>query len=226
MNCTPNQWDVQGFAVVARVLDSARYEQISNALCNRDSSCAGLRGLLTAHWCEALAVTLRRHPALAPFLSPQSVAVQCTLFEKSPSQNWLVSRHQDLSIPVKERVDDPELTGWSQKDGRVFVHPPTKLLEALVAVRVHIDDGGPEGGGLRVVPGSHRFGRLDAVRAAALRAESGEIVPEVPRGGVLVMRPLLLHASSKATVPVYRRVLHFVFGPPELPAGLQWKDAL
>jgi hypothetical protein len=226
VNCPPNQWDVQGFAVVARVLDSAHCEQLSDALCNRDPSWTGLRGLLTERGCEALAVTLRRHPALAPFLPPASVAVQCTLFEKSPSQNWLVSLHQDLSIPVKERVDDPELTGWSEKDGRVFVQPPTNLLEALVAVRVHLDEGGPEGGALRVVPGSHRFGRLDAVRAAALRAESGEIVPEVPRGGVLVMRPLLLHASSKATVPVYRRVLHFVFGPPELPAGLQWKDAL
>jgi hypothetical protein len=40
------------------------------------------------------------------------------------------------------------------------------------------------------------------------------------------MRPLLLHASSKATSPVPRRVLHFVFGPPTLPLGLEWRWAV
>jgi hypothetical protein len=77
-----------------------------------------------------------------------------------------------------------------------------------------------------VVPGSHRFGRLVSAQAVALRTERGEVVPEIPRGGALVMRPLLLHASSKATAPVARRVLHFVFGPPQLPARLVWKEAI
>jgi hypothetical protein len=81
-------------------------------------------------------------------------------------------------------------------------------------------------GAVRVAPGSHRFGRLVSAQAVALRAERGEVVPEIPRGGALVMRPLLLHASSKAAAPVARRVLHFVFGPPQLPAGLVWKEAI
>jgi hypothetical protein len=43
---------------------------------------------------------------------------------------------------------------------------------------------------------------------------------------VLVMRPLLLHASSKATSLTPRRVLHFLFGPPSLPLGLEWQWAV
>ena len=39
------------------------------------------------------------------------------------------------------------------------------------------------------------------------------------RGDALVLRPLLLHASSKASGTSRRRVLHYVFGPCELPYG-------
>ena len=74
--------------------------------------------------------------------------------------------------------------------------------------------------------GSHRFGRLDVRQAAALREEHGEVTAGVKRGDVLAMRPLLLHASSKALVPSFRRVLHFVFGPPVLPRGLRWATAV
>jgi len=40
------------------------------------------------------------------------------------------------------------------------------------------------------------------------------------------MKPLILHASSKATSAARRRVLHFVYGPKVLPFGLQWKHAI
>jgi ectoine hydroxylase-related dioxygenase (phytanoyl-CoA dioxygenase family) len=96
------------------------------------------------------------------------------------------------------------------------------VLEDLIAVRVHLDDSGPDNGPLRVVPGSHRLGRIPRDQQAALRLEFGEVECHVPRGGALLMKPLLLHASSKATGPRQRRVLHFLYGPPELPLGLEW----
>ncbi len=110
--------------------------------------------------------------------------------------------------------------------GVLFVQPPPRILESLVALRVHLDDCGPHTGGLRIVPGSHRSGRLDGTQAASLREEYGQVAPTVSRGGLLAMRPLLLHASSKATVPSLRRVLHFVFGPPSLPLGLAWRESV
>jgi ectoine hydroxylase-related dioxygenase (phytanoyl-CoA dioxygenase family) len=215
-----------GFGVVPEILDTTQCQAVVTDLRQWEGSRTGSRASLTQAWCRSLARSVKTHPMLAHVLPTNAVAVQCTLFEKTPRNNWLVSLHQDLSIPVRERVQSCELSGWSVKGGVVFVQPPTSVLESLVAVRVHLDEAGREAGALRIVPGSHELGRLDAVRASTLRAERGEVVPEVPRGGVLVMRPLLLHASSKATVPVLRRVLHFLYGPPCLPAGLIWNEAV
>ena len=97
------------------------------------------------------------------------------------------------------------------------------VLEQLVAVRIHVDDCPEDSGALRVVPKSHSQGRLDRGRAEELRRENGEVAVPIARGGALVMRPLILHASLKATEPSPRRVLHFVFGPGTLPLGLKWR---
>jgi ectoine hydroxylase-related dioxygenase (phytanoyl-CoA dioxygenase family) len=155
-----------------------------------------------------------------------TVAVQCTLFDKAPEKNWLVALHQDLSIPVSRRVESPECSGWSEKEGQMYVQPPVAVLEQLVAVRIHLDDCLVESGALHVVPKSHSQGRLSRERVEDLRRQNGETVVPVARGGALIMRPLILHASSKATSLAPRRVLHFVFGPPKLPLGLEWRWAV
>lgn len=182
----------------------------------------GSRTLLTQPWCAALARRLRTHPALARIIPCGHVAVQCTWFEKSATMNWLVPVHQDLSIPVAARGDEPGLAGWSDKEGQLFVQAPRAVLDELVAVRLHLDDCLPADGPLRVIPGSHRHGPVSPETAAALRAAGPELTCSVRRGGVLAMRPLLLHASSKASGQSRRRVLHFVYGPPTLPFGLAW----
>jgi hypothetical protein len=46
----------------------------------------------------------------------------------------------------------------------------------------------------------------------------------IPRGGALLMRPLLLHASSACVVPKPRRVIHLEFVAEHLPDGLEWFD--
>jgi ectoine hydroxylase-related dioxygenase (phytanoyl-CoA dioxygenase family) len=98
------------------------------------------------------------------------------------------------------------------------------VLQQLVAVRVHLDDCGADDGPLRVVPGSHRMGVI--ADAAATRDSAGEVTCLVSMGAALVLRPLLLHASSKGNGNGRRRVLHVVFGPRELPFGLSWNVAV
>ena len=159
-------------------------------------------------------------------LGTDFAAIQCTYFEKSPSQNWLVSLHQDLSIPLRERTKYSVCRAWSEKEGVLFAQPPHDVLEHLVAVRLHLDDSLRSNGPLRVVPGSHRHGRLTPDQARTLRLAFGEQECLVSRGGVLVMRPLILHASSKSETSAPRRVLHFVFGPRRLPHGLEWQIAI
>ncbi len=113
----------------------------------------------------------------------------------------------------------------TRKDGALFVQPPSTVLENLVALRFHIDECGAEDGALKLVPGSHRLGRVSDADKARLRDELGEVIGAVEKGGAMAMSPLLLHASSKATGGSRRRVLHFMFGPPALPYGLEWPQA-
>jgi hypothetical protein len=180
-----------GFVVVV-VIDGVRCDQLAAHLRVFGKIGAGSRTLLRQPWCVELADDLRRHPIINGLLPRDAVAVQCTLFDKSPEKNWLVSLHQDFSIPVKGRVDSAGCSGWSEKEGQVYVQPPVSVLEQLVAVRVHVDPCPPESGALRVVPGSHASGRLDTARADELRKEHGETVVPVSRGGALVMRPMIL----------------------------------
>ena len=218
--------DSRGYAIAPRVIEPREISTVSRAIDRLTVRGAGTRNLLDRPWGRALVQRVRNRLASSNVLPLSSVAVQCTLFDKTPSRNWLVALHQDLSIPVRARVNHPSLRAWSTKEGAAFVQPPVTLLERLVAVRLHVDDCGPENGPLKVVPGSHASGRLSTAAAIELRATFGEASCLAKSGDAVLMRPLLLHASSKARAPSRRRVLHIVFGPPTLPHGLEWKHAV
>jgi ectoine hydroxylase-related dioxygenase (phytanoyl-CoA dioxygenase family) len=218
-------FDENGYAIIEAVLNATECEAFASRVSKTEGLGTGCRGLLQQVWCAELAVRLKKHAVIAACLPAAAVAVQCTLFDKSPVRNWLVAWHQDLSIPVLERITHPKYTGWSEKEGLLYVQPPPSILETLVAVRVHLDDCGSGAGPLRVVPRSHQYGRLSESHARERRAV-GEVECVAKRGDALLMRPLLLHASSKAISPVRRRVLHFLFGSAELPHALRWSNAV
>ncbi|MCC2958418.1 phytanoyl-CoA dioxygenase family protein [Massilia sp. IC2-477] len=219
------QFDADGFASVPCVLSTDECNDIEALTGTLDPDAAGTRCLLAEEWCRTLAGRLRRHPGLADVVPGNFVAVQCTYFEKSIERNWLVPIHQDLSIPVAARVEHPALRGWSEKEGGIFVQPPATLLEQLVALRVHLDPCSNDDGPLQFIPGSHRHGRLSAEEAVTRRQAGPLVSCEMGQGDVLAMRPLVLHASPKAQGSSRRRILHFVFGPPELPYGISWQHA-
>lgn len=207
-----------GFAVIPGVADARRCAQYAAQISAHDT--AGSRTLLSQPWCTELAGSLASAPALQGLLPAGHIAVQCTFFEKSGSVNWLVPVHQDLSIPVQERVDDALLRGWSRKEDGWYVQPPAGLLEQMIAVRLHLDPCGATDGPVHVVPGSHLQGVISPQDAVTMRQNEVACLAEV--GDLLVMRPLVLHRSSKATGASRRRVLHFLFGPAGLPHGLEW----
>lgn len=212
-----------GFTPVVNVISEAKCRRIADGISLADAGVAGSRCLLAQSWYAKLAKRLRHSTLFSGLIADSFVAVQCTYFEKSAYTNWKVPVHQDLSIPVLEKVDHPALTGWSEKEGEIFVHAPFEILEQLVIVRLHLDPCGPKDGPVRVYAGSHRLGRIDSALAAQERMNFAEVACVAEIGTALVMRPLLLHASSKAIGTSRRRVLHFLFGPPVLPLGLQWR---
>src|SRR5262249_12493497 len=133
---------------------------------------------------------------------------------------------QDLSIELSNSAELDGWTHWRTKGPVHLVQPPTFVLESMIAVRIHLDDSDCDNGALRVVSGSHNEGRLSRTRMFDLRESSGETICDTGRGSVLLMRPLLLHASSPALKPSHRRVVHIDFAAADaLPAGLKWARA-
>jgi ectoine hydroxylase-related dioxygenase (phytanoyl-CoA dioxygenase family) len=214
----------RGFLIQPDVLTDAECDFVAQRLEAIDRDAIGTRRLLELSWCRDLAESLKHRAVLLRILPANSVVVQCTLFAKSAVVNWSVAPHQDLSIPVASRVEASECSGWSEKEGLIFTQPPDCVLEQLVAIRVHIDACDSKSGPLRVVPGSHLLGRIQAAKLGQTLDAVRYHECVVRRGGALVMRPLLVHASSRAIASVRRRVLHFLFGPPSLPFGLRWAD--
>jgi hypothetical protein len=216
----------EGFRLLPGLLAPEQRQALIAELVALPPGAAGQRELLEQPWCQALARWLLALPPLRGVLPSDAVAVQCTLFEKSPDRNWLVTPHQDLAIPVAEHVEHPSLRGWSVKGGRHFVFAPADVLARMVALRLHLDDATEADGGLRFVPGSHLDGVLAVADVTQWRERAGDVVVDALAGDALLMRPLVLHASSKASAGGRRRVLHFLFGPPALPHGLRWRTTV
>ena len=160
---------------------------------------------------------------VAAVLGPDCFAVRGILFNKTPDSNWKVVWHQDRTIAVRERIDVPQFGPWSVKAGVPSVQPPTSIMAKMLAMRLHLDENDESNGPLRVIPGSHRAGCLAAEQILAWK-ERPTVTCTVPRGGVILMRPLLLHASSACSQPKQRRVVHLEFACEKLPGGLEWHD--
>ena len=144
-------------------------------------------------------------------LGAGAIAFRATLFEKLPDSNWLVAWHQDTALPLRERRDIPGWGPWSVKDGVHYAHAPARALEQIVALRVHLDDSTADNGPLRVLPGTHTQGVLTDDEVHALAEGVAAVDCLMPLGGVVAMRPLVIHASSKSRIENPRRVLHIEY---------------
>jgi ectoine hydroxylase-related dioxygenase (phytanoyl-CoA dioxygenase family) len=209
-----DRFATDGFLVVPDVIDAGTRDALVDTLAAMPPA-TGLRRLLQIDAVRNVATTLAAHPVLATVLPRDARAIQCTYFDKSPARNWSVGPHQDLSVPLDD--DDAHTQPRLRKDGQWFTQPPVATLESLVAMRLQLDDVPGDAGALEVVRGSHRGGRLDEAGLRNAVATHGRDVVPVPRNGVLVLRPLLVHASRRLAGGVRRRVLHFVFAPRSRP---------
>src|SRR6266478_4974077 len=211
-----------GFAVVSACLDEATVELLSKQF---DDTRYPERNLLSVPSVQALAISKPVREIMAAVLGPECFAVRGIFFNKTQTSNWKVVWHQDLTIAVCERRDVSGFGPWTMKAGVLHVQPPVEVLREILAIRLHLDESGLGNGPLRVIAGSHRAGRLSAEEIA--RSEKGNCVTcVVPRGGALLMRPLLIHASSACVIPKPRRVIHLEFAATELPHGLEWHDRI
>jgi ectoine hydroxylase-related dioxygenase (phytanoyl-CoA dioxygenase family) len=156
------------------------------------------------------------------FLGKGAKVVRAIYFDKTQEANWKVPWHQDLTIAVKKRAAIPGFAPWTQKGGVWHVQPPTGILENMITLRFHLDDADENNGALKIIPDSHRRGRLNAEQIKEIRAANESRVCRVKKGDCLVMSPLLLHSSSAGTNPKRRRVVHLEYSVAALPDGLDW----
>lgn len=151
--------------------------------------------------------------------------VKGILFDKGQAANWSVRWHQDVTISVKERIDTSGYDAWSIKDGVPHVRPPVNVIQDIVAFRIHLDDCGEDNGPLKVLPGCHRHGYLTREGVLQLARDTPSFSCVAGIGDVLMMKPLLVHSSSRATSPDHRRVLHIEYSSRDLHYGLEWFES-
>jgi ectoine hydroxylase-related dioxygenase (phytanoyl-CoA dioxygenase family) len=172
---------------------------------------AGIRHALQHQAIRDLAAEPRLLSVARGVLGNEATAFRATFFDKSPQSNWLVVWHQDTALPLRERRDACGWGPWSVKDGVTYAHAPATALSQVLALRVHLDDSNAENGPLRVLPGSHVRGVLsddDIEQLVQLLPAKNCLVP---KGGVLAISPLIVHASSKSHSDTPRRVIHIEY---------------
>ncbi len=155
----------------------------------------------------------------APGLTP----VRAILFDKSGAANWTVPWHQDRSIAVQEKIDAAGYGPWSIKAGVVHVQPPSGVLQRMLTLRFHLDACGSDNGPLRVIAATHDH-VLNPSEVENIVVANQPTMCLTEAGGLVVMRPLLLHSSATAKIVSHRRVIHVEYGPPDLPGGLRRAD--
>lgn len=229
---------LDGFAIFQKFLDSKTISQCLDALANakldngesqqagkseRAGKAFGIRNLLNVvPFTRDLANSSICRSIIEPILGPNARVVRGIYFDKHKDANWKVAWHQDLTIAVRERIDLDGYGPWSLKAGIHHVQPPVSVLENILTLRIHLDHTDESNGALRVLPSTHNHDRLDPTQISHLKQHQHPINCSVPRGGALLMRPLLLHSSTTAVNPAHRRVLHFEYSSIDLPAGLRW----
>jgi ectoine hydroxylase-related dioxygenase (phytanoyl-CoA dioxygenase family) len=203
----------EGFAIVPSVFSGTFVDQILGEITKLSPprSKAGVRHALRLSPVAEVA----RHPLLVEIartvLGPDAFPYRATLFEKSPKANWLVVWHQDTALPLRSQVEVQGWGPWSVKERVLYAHAPASALSQVLALRVHLDDSTADNGPLRVLPRTQTLGVLnnDSIHELSIRVPPVDCT--VSKGGVVAMRPLVVHASSKSRIDTPRRVVHIEY---------------
>jgi ectoine hydroxylase-related dioxygenase (phytanoyl-CoA dioxygenase family) len=143
-------------------------------------------------------------------------------FDKPEQSNWFVAYHQDLTISVDKKKDIEGYGPWTVKQNQFAVQPPLDILQDNFTIRIHLDDTDENNGALKVIPKSHLKG---VYRPETIDwSQETEIVCNVSKGGIMIMKPLLLHASNRTTNNNKRRVLHIELSNKTLPEEIDWSE--
>lgn len=210
---TPAELDATGFALLHDVFSPESIDRTLQEIecLSPHRSRAGVRHVLGLSPVATLARCPRLINVVREVLGMDAIPFRATLFEKTLAANWLVVWHQDTALPLRERQELQGWGPWSVKEGITYAHAPSTALSRVLALRIHFDDSTSANGPLRVLPATHELGVLTDDQIHDLSNQITPVDCVVAQGGVVAMRPLVVHASSKSQVEMPRRVLHIEY---------------
>jgi len=223
-----------GFTVVDNIYAEEEIDQISNAIQQADASnptfrkstdLFAIRQFFKEVPQSIVTVFNKKLTTLiAEYFGHDFFVVKSIYFDKPATSNWFVSYHQDLTISVDKKIELSGFGPWTVKQNQFAVQPPLKILEDNFTIRIHLDDTIEQNGALKVIPHSHQKGiyRPETIDWT----KENEITCSVKRGGIMIMKPLLLHSSGRTINNNKRRVIHIEFSRSILPNQLQWSEFL
>ncbi len=225
-----SEYETNGYFLVKKALDGSEVSSLIQALSvfDKEMNNYGIRGVMNkVPIIRELANSAPLTDIAKAILGESAKPVRSVFFDKVPTANWNVAWHQDTSIAVKKKIDIPGFGPWSEKQGVTHVEPPQDYLAQTLTLRVHFDNANTETGVLRIIPGTHRNGRISSKRLIEIVEKSvSEIIEcNAGPGDVLMMCPLLFHSSRKALNPTHRRIIHIEYSARTLPEPLEWYEA-
>lgn len=221
-----------GFVVIDKVFSTDEINSILQTISEADTSRPSFRKtadlfairqfLKEVPDAKELILTERLHSIISQVFGDDYFLTKSIYFDKPEGSNWFVAYHQDLTISVDKKLNVKGFGPWTVKQNQFAVQPPLDILENNFTIRVHLDDADENNGALKVIPQSHLKGvyRPETIDWTV----ETETICKVEKGGIMIMRPLLLHASSRTTNNNKRRVVHLEFSNCTLPDTLHWSE--
>ncbi|WP_369014376.1 phytanoyl-CoA dioxygenase family protein [Flavobacterium anhuiense] len=229
------QIDSEGFSIINNVFTENEIENLISLIDNKTKNDSDNSTFRKSEDLFAIRQFHKEVPETLPFIFNEKLQniiesifgkgffiTKSIYFDKPEKSNWFVAYHQDLTISVDQKIEIENFENWTVKQNQFAVQPPTEVLENNFTIRIHIDKTTKNNGALKVINNSHSKGIL---RIENLDFEKEkETICEVEKGGIMIMKPLLFHASNKTTNNERRRVIHIEFSKQQLPNGLEWSE--
>lgn len=231
-NTAKDSLNNKGFSIVEGIYTDTEIESIISCIDKADQTNTTFRKSADLF---AIRQVVKEIPEIIPFVFNDNLRkliadiagndyfiVKSIYFDKPEKSNWYVAYHQDLTISVDKKATLENFMNWTKKQNQFAVQPTISILENITTLRIHLDETNSENGALKVIENSHSKGIFRPENIDWKNEK--ETTCDVPKGGVMLMKPLLLHSSNKTTNNEKRRVLHIELSNINLPKELNWAE--
>lgn len=227
-----NNFAADGFCIIDNIYSSEETDSLLRSIAKADTNQPAFR---KTNELFAIRQFFKAIPAALPLVFNKKLkkiiseyfgndffVVKSIYFDKPETSNWFVAYHQDLTISVNKKTELENYGPWTVKQDQFAVQPPLDILENNCTLRIHLDHTNEENGALKVIPGSH-LKKIYRPENIDWKTEK-ELFCPVQKGGLMIMKPLLLHASNRTTNHHKRRVIHIEMSDRQLPDGIKWAE--